>query len=76
MEKNKITTEGWVTRDKDGWLWFWRNCTLLKNKNSEIWELKDYKGSGLDLKEFNEAMPDVQWEDEEPTRAKITIEKI
>ena len=55
---------------------FFRNCTPLKNKNSEIWEMEDNKGSGLDLKEFNKAMPDVKWEDEEPTRVKITIEKI
>ena len=62
--------EAWVARDKDGMLYLY----LAKpRKHQSKWLpniLFDFVGLS------RESFPEVKWEDEDPTKVKIVIEKV
>lgn len=59
--------ELWAARDKDGKLYLYRYRPI---KDKFVWY-----SLGLSLVLASASLPEVKWSDEEPTKAKITIEK-
>lgn len=59
--------EVWIARDRDNFLWMYSD---KPNKYSNYW---DAEGPATVLK--TKYFPNIKWEDKEPTRAKIILNK-
>ena len=65
-----VEIEGWVARDEDGELYLY----LRKPKKvAGQWLTREFQ---LGFKLDGESFPEVKWSDDEPTKVKITIEKL
>ena len=69
MEEMHIAREMWLARDSDNFLYLY--VGTKPDKNDFIWNCLRANITRLDSDSF----PEVQWEDEEPTKVKLVIEK-
>lgn len=65
--ENKVRV--WLARDKDGDLYVYPDIPL---KNESFWSQSPI--NSMELKSYN--FPSVQWEDDEPTEAYITLAEL
>ena len=64
--------EAWVARDEDGSLFLY----IVKPRKSQSKWMPDGSSGLIELIELSrESFPEVKWEDEEPTKVKIIIDK-
>lgn len=69
-EKPKKSVRMWVTRDKDGSLYLYKNKPTEKtNDSNPQWLTTSFYVIGLDPDLF----PSVKWEDNEPTKVIIRL---
>lgn len=74
-EKVALKMEGWLARDKSGYLRLWR-IKPQKETNfdfGECWGLPCEMGAWIKIDK--DAFPSVKWEDQEPTHVEIVIKK-
>ena len=67
-----VEIEAWVARDEDGSLFLY----IVKPRKSQSKWMPDGSSDLIELIELSrELFPEVKWEDEEPTKVKIIIDK-
>jgi hypothetical protein len=67
LEEKEITIDGWVARDKDGVIYVY---SVKPGKKRIKWISSDF------INIERHSFPEVKWEDKEPTKVKLIIEKV